>query len=76
MLRDADLPPVFVCTSCGRGFLTAQPYNLDQYPLWKQLDGQSSGTPCNGSIRLLERRSALALATGGAGTPAEKPAAS
>jgi hypothetical protein len=56
--------PVFVCLSCGRGFLTAQPHNVDQYPLWKQITDPSHGPVCGGAIRLIDRRSALALADG------------
>lgn len=46
--------PVFVCAKCGRGFLTAQPASLDQYPIWKVISGPE-GQVCGGRVELRER---------------------
>lgn len=47
--------PVFICEKCGRGFLTAQPFGIDQYPLWKMLSATTEGPVCGGQIRTANR---------------------
>lgn len=48
-------PPVLICTKCGRGFLTAQPAAIDQYPLWKVLSVGEEGEICGGHIAVRAR---------------------
>lgn len=48
-------PPVLICSKCQRGFLTAQPRNIDQYPLWKVLSSKDEGPVCGGEIRQQQR---------------------
>lgn len=67
MPRDTD--PVFVCTRCGRGFLTAQPRHrgvmVDQYPLWAVLstmDLGEGGDVCMGEVTALTRLRATQIA--------------
>ena len=57
--------PVFMCSLCGRGFLTAQPHAIDQYPTWAVLSlmGQGvGGVICNGEVRLYDRFIAIKMA--------------
>lgn len=49
------MTPIFVCDACGRGFLTAQPHNIDQYPLWAIGSTGEAGMVCGGPIKLRER---------------------
>lgn len=56
MAADAfALPPVFVCDACGQGFLTAQPFAIHQYPLWKVLSSAIEGPVCGGQISVRPR---------------------
>lgn len=61
--RATDDDPVLVCDKCGRGFLTAQPHSIDQFPLWVVVSTMEAGPLCTGTIRLLSRPAALRLAS-------------
>lgn len=51
-------PPVLICCRCGRGFLTAQPARIDQYPEWNIFSGASAPV-CGGEIRMYDMRIAI-----------------
>lgn len=54
MPADFAPPPVFICDRCGQGFLTAQPFAIHQYPVWKVLSA-GEGEICGGQISTRSR---------------------
>lgn len=54
MPTDFAPAPVFICDRCGQGFLTAQPFAIHQYPVWKVLSA-GEGEVCGGQISVRER---------------------
>lgn len=56
---------IFICQKCGRGFLTAQPHAIDQYPEWLVTEGDSvvHGDVCGGGIEAVEWSTAMLIKT-------------
>lgn len=54
VIRDPDEQPVFICSSCGRGFLIHPGCKLDPVPVFFGSFFQSDG-PCLGKITAASR---------------------